>query len=315
GTPPDGAPKRVYAPDFLTELFRNPLEPGYAAAAARKARDGEPAGAQRRLTGGVASLTLVLLGFLLVVAYQQTVADEPARTTARAELIEQVQKRRDATARLQERADQLGEEVAGLRERELGGPATARLRELRAATGLAPVRGSGAKITLGDGPTPVNPVTGEQNTLARVKDSDLQLATNALWSQGAEAIAINGFRLTATSTIRQAGQAIQVDLRPVTAPYEVIAIGPDELADNFRDGYAGRFFKQLAAKYGMSVETRTVRDVTLGAATELKLRVARPSTSPPPPSSPAPAGSASPSSGTRSSVPAPHSSSSSEGGR
>ena len=29
-------------PDFLTELFRNPLDPGYADAAARKAREGEP---------------------------------------------------------------------------------------------------------------------------------------------------------------------------------------------------------------------------------------------------------------------------------
>ncbi|WP_127500985.1 DUF881 domain-containing protein [Actinoplanes solisilvae] len=269
-------PKRVYAPDFLTELFRNPLDPGYADAAARKAREGEPTAARKRVSTGVLALTLLVLGFLLVVAYQQTIADEPARTTARAELVEQVQNRRETTAELQKRADRLADEVAALRDRELGDAAARKLRDTEAATGLAPVTGSGAKITVGDGPTPINPVTGERNTAARVKDSDLQLATNALWSLGAEAIAINGQRLTATSTIRQAGEAILVDLRPVTTPYEVQAIGPDELAKDFKTGYAGRFFEQLGTKYGMSFDARDARDLRLDAATELKLRVAEP---------------------------------------
>ncbi|WP_433383401.1 DUF881 domain-containing protein [Actinoplanes sp. CA-142083] len=275
-------PKRVFAPDFLTELFRNPLDPGYADAAARKAVEGDPTGPRKWVFSSAAMITLVALGFLFVVAYRQTVADEPARTKARAELVEQVQNRRDETVELQAKADQLGDEVAGLRERELGGATAARLRDLEAATGLAPVKGSGAKIRLADGPTPINAVTGERNTTARVKDTDLQLATNALWSLGAEAITINGQRLTATSTIRQAGEAILVDFQPVTTPYEVIAIGPDDLADDFRDGYAGQFFKELVRQYGMSFEATGVRDVTLPAATELKLRVASPSPSPSP---------------------------------
>ncbi|MFG1990659.1 DUF881 domain-containing protein [Actinoplanes sp. NPDC048988] len=300
------APKRVYAPDFLTELFRNPLDPGYADAAARKARDGEPTGVRKAFSSGLLVVTLIALGFLLVVAYQQTVADEPARTTARAELVEQVQKRREETSHLQDRAEALSDEVAGLRERELSSTTVQRLRNLEAATGLAQVTGSGARITVADGPTPINPVTGERNTVARVKDSDLQLATNALWSLGAEAIAINGQRLTATSTIRQAGEAILVDFRPVTSPYEVVAIGPDDLAKDFREGYAGKFFEQLGAKYGMSFQSKEVDDVTLPAATELKLRVAQPSTPPPTPSGSLPP---LPSSAT------PDVSSSSEGGR
>jgi uncharacterized protein YlxW (UPF0749 family) len=120
-----------------------------------------------------------------------------------------------------------------------------------------------------------------------VKDTDLQQAANALWAGGAEAIAINGMRLTATSTIRQAGEAILVDFRPVTSPYEVVALGPDELADGFRDGYAGKFFGELARRYGMSFETDEVDGVTLDAATELKLRVAKPSPPPAPSGSPA----------------------------
>jgi uncharacterized protein YlxW (UPF0749 family) len=270
----DEQPKRVFAPDFLTEMFRNPLDPGYADAAARKAVEGSPAGLRRWTTRGAATITLIALGFLFVVAYQQTVADEPARTKARAALLQQVQSRRDQTTQLQSQADKLGDDVAKLRERELGGAAVAQLRDMEAATGLAPVKGDGAKIKIGDGPTPINPVTGEQNTVARVKDTDLQLATNALWSLGAEAITINGQRLTATSTIRQAGEAVLVDLQPVGSPYEVIAIGPDDMAKDFRDGYAGKFFKELATRYGMSFAASDVRGVTLPAATELKLRVA-----------------------------------------
>jgi uncharacterized protein YlxW (UPF0749 family) len=273
---PDGEPgKRTFAPDFLTELFRNPLEAGYADAAARKAREGAPAGVRKWANSSVAAVTMVALGFLLVVAYQQTMADAPAATKARAALVEQVRQRRADTEALQARADRLGADVSALREKELGGAAVAQLRDLESATGLSAVRGNGAKITLGDGPTPVNAVTGERNTVAQVKDTDLQLATNALWSLGAEAIAINGQRLTATSTIRQAGEAILVDFRPVSTPYQVIAIGPDDLAKNFRDGYAGTFFDELVSKYGMSFDSSEVHGVTLDAANELKLRVAQ----------------------------------------
>jgi uncharacterized protein YlxW (UPF0749 family) len=289
-SPDDGGERRTFTPDFLTELFRNPLDPGYADAAERRAAGGGPTGAAKRAIGGVSALTLAALGFLLVVAYQQTVADAPAESSARATLVNQVQSRRAATTDLQDRADRLRGDVATLRERELGGAAVAQLRDLEAMTGLAPVRGSGAKITLTDGPTSIDPVTGVHRTDALVKDTDLQLAANALWAAGAEAIAINGQRLTATSTIRQAGEAILVDFRPVSTPYEVVAIGPDSLADDFRDSYAGRFFKELVARYGMSFDAAEVRDVTLDAASELNLRVAKPSVPPSPTSSGSPGG-------------------------
>ena len=293
--PGAGPERRQYTPDFLTELFRNPLDPGYADAAARRAREGPRTGWRRRAVSAVTALTLAVLGMLLVVAYRQTLAAEPARTQARSELVEQVQRRRVETDELQVRADALRRDVAALRDRELGGPAVARLRDLEAATGLARVRGDGARVTLTDGPTPVNPETGLRDNDGRVKDSDLQLAANALWAGGAEAIAVNGQRLTVTSTIRQAGEAILVDFRPVASPYEVVAIGPDELADEFRDGYAGRFFRQLVAKYSMSFDVTRVRGVTLEAAAEPSLRFADPSAAP----SASPGPSSSPSEGGR----------------
>jgi uncharacterized protein YlxW (UPF0749 family) len=280
-TSPDGVEgQRRFAPDFLTELFQNPLDPGYADAAARKARGEGRTGTPKRIVSGISTLTVVALGFLLVVAYQQTVADEPARSRARETLVDQVQSRRTGTAELQTRADRLRAEVADLREKQLGGAGVARLRELEAQTGLAPVRGSGARITVGDGPMPVDPLTGERKNEARIRDTDLQVATNALWAAGAEAIAVNGQRLTATSTIRQAGEAILVDLRPVTTPYQVVAIGPDDLGEKFREGAAGRFFRALNTKFGVSYDVAEAGDVTLDAATEPNLRQAEPSAAP-----------------------------------
>jgi uncharacterized protein YlxW (UPF0749 family) len=280
---PDNADgKRTYAPDFLTELFRNPLDPGYADAAERKAREGEPTGARRWTRGSIAVVTLIALGLLLVIAYKQTMAEAPARTKDREALIAQVQSRRTETDRLQARADQLNSDVSELQKKQLGSAALSQLRDLESVTGVAAVTGNGAKITLADGPTPVNALTGEKNTVARVKDTDLQLAVNALWSLGAEAVAVNGQRLTATSTIRQAGEAILVDFRPVSTPYEVQAIGPGDLAKDFRDGYAGIFFKELVSKYGMSFTAADTKNIHLDAATELKLRVAEPSTAPSP---------------------------------
>ncbi len=276
-SPHGGDGQRRFAPDFLTELFQNPLDPGYADAAARKARGEGRTGTAKRLVSGVNALTLAALGFLLAVAYQQTTAAEPARSQARATLIDQVQSRRSGTAELQHRADRLRAEVAALREEQLGGAAVARLRDLEAETGLAPVRGSGARVTVGDGPMPVDPQTGARKSEARIRDTDLQVATNALWAAGAEAIAVNGQRLTATSTIRQAGEAILVDFRPVTTPYQVVAIGPEDLAGTFRQGSAGRFFRALNTKYGISYDVAEVGEITLDAATGPNLRQAVPS--------------------------------------
>ena len=83
-----------------------------------------------------------------------------------------------------------------------------------------------------------------------------------------------------------------------------MAIGPDKLAEAFRDGYAGKFFQELVSRYGMSFNAASADNITLDAATELKLRVAVPSTAPP--------SSGSPSAGSGSSQPA---STPSKGGR
>jgi uncharacterized protein YlxW (UPF0749 family) len=101
-------------------------------------------------------------------------------------------------------------------------------------------------------------------------------------------VAINGQRLTATSTIRKAGEAILVNLRPVTSPYEVTAIGPGSMRDRFDDSRAAALMREVARTTGVSFGVKEVDGLTLQAAAEPRLRYAEPSVSP----SPSPSGSA-----------------------
>ncbi|MEU8263956.1 DUF881 domain-containing protein [Micromonospora sp. NPDC048999] len=277
---------RVYVPDFLTELFRNPLEPGYAAATARR-KQAPPSRWRRVLFGPVSLVVLATIGLLLAVAYRETVAEEPSRAKARAGLIAEIKRREAETDRLTDRADQLREEVGRERDAALSGSQAYRLRNLEAGTGLGRVRGDGVVVRLADAPADKNTVTGADAGPSRVLYSDLQKVANDLWAAGAEAVAINGQRLTATSTIRSAGEAILVDYRPVTSPYEVTAIGPGSMRNRFDDSRAAALMREVARTTGLSFGVKKAGGLTLPAAPQPRLRYAVPSVSP----SPSPSGS------------------------
>ncbi|WP_405089490.1 DUF881 domain-containing protein [Micromonospora sp. NBC_01392] len=277
---------RVYAPDFLTELFRNPLDPGYGDAAARRAV-GPVSRVRQVLARPVSLVVLAVIGFLFAVAYRETMAEEPSRATARAGLIAEIKQREAETDRLTQRAEQLRVEVGRQRDAALSGSQASRLRNLEAGTGLGRVRGDGVVVRLVDAPRDKDAVTGAEAGPSQVLYSDLQKVANGLWAAGAEAVSINGQRLTATSTIRQAGEAILVDYRPVTSPYEVQAIGPGSMRDRFDDGRAAALMREVAKTTGLSFGVKEVDDLTLPAAPEPRLRYAESPASP----SPVPSGS------------------------
>lgn len=274
-------PYRPLSPEFLTHLFQNPLDPGYYAAAARRRADPSryrPPSPRWRLAG---LATVVLAGLLLAVSYLQVVAEQPTRTEVRAELEQQIRELRAETDTLQQRAERLRDEVSALRDAQLDDPAEVRrLRELEAASGLRRVRGDGVVVRLADAPAEVDPVTGtpEIDAEARILYRDLQQVTNALWAAGAEAVAVNGRRLTVTSTIRSAGGAILIDREPVAGPYEVTAIGPEDLRQRFAASPTAGLLNLLVQQYGITYELRSARDVTLPAAAEPQLRYATPRT-------------------------------------
>jgi uncharacterized protein YlxW (UPF0749 family) len=112
-----------------------------------------------------------------------------------------------------------------------------------------------------------------------VFDADLQVIVNGLWAAGAEAIAINGHRLTALSAIREAGQAILVDFRPLVPPYQIDAIGnSSQLQSGFASGSAGPYVQSMRDNNGIRVEIAPVKQLALPGAGDLVLREARPIT-------------------------------------
>ncbi|WP_328347100.1 DUF881 domain-containing protein [Micromonospora sp. NBC_00421] len=284
--PQDGPkpPVRLFTPDFLTELFQNPLDPGYADAAARRREAPAPRGWRSASARAVAIVVVAAVGFLFAVAYRETMADEPSRSQARAALIAQIKQREAETDEMTVRAGRLREEVGRQRDAALSGSQAARLRNLEAGTGLGRVRGDGVVVRLADAPVQDDGAVGGDSGAgpSRVIYSDLQKVANDLWAAGAEAISINGQRLTATSTIRSAGAAILVDFRPVTSPYEVSAIGPRSLRDKFDDSRSAYLMRRVARDTGLSFEVREADDLTLPAAPEPRLRYAEPSVSPSP---------------------------------
>jgi uncharacterized protein YlxW (UPF0749 family) len=286
---------RAFGADLLTDLFENALEPGYAAAAERRRSVG-PDPLWRRRTGRAGTaVVLLLFGFLLATAYHQVVAQRPETSKARSKLVSDVKSRRAETDALQRRDDRLRQQVAAARDRALsdsgGAGAAQRLREQEAVAGLAKVSGPGVTVTLSDAPASPDPVTGRaSDNLGRVLDLDLQTVVNALWGSGAEAVAVDGQRLSATSTIRAAGAAILVDFRPVDSPYAVTAIGPGSLRSVFESSATAGDYREIARRYHMGFSVRADRSLVLPAAPEPQLHYARPAASPSPSVSPSRSG-------------------------
>jgi len=193
-------------------------------------------------------------------------------------LVRQVKDERAHTDELQQRSDNLRQRVTTAQQNLLG-PASAQLNQIHqqeAAIGLAAVSGPGVVITLTDAPAPIDPTTGKANPtqVNRVLDIDVQTVVNGLWASGAEAVAINGQRLTATSAIRTAGSAILVDFRPLASPYALSAIGPPNLSDRFEHSAAAADLRGLAGQYGLGFATRNADNLQLPAATGSTLNYA-----------------------------------------
>ena len=85
-------------------------------------------------------------------------------------------------------------------------------------SGARAARGPGIQIVVDDAPDATS-------FKQQVQAPDLQKLVNGLWQVGAEAIAINGQRLTSLSSIRDAGSAITVNYVSLRHPYTVSAIG------------------------------------------------------------------------------------------
>ncbi len=111
----------------------------------------------------------------------------------------------------------------------------------------------------------------------RVRDRDMQRVVNGLWQSGAEAVAINGQRLTALSAIRAAGDAILVDNKPLAPPYTVLVVGDGRrLSTRFHNSADGQYLHALQENFGIRTSISVKDEVRLPAAPSVIVRTAEP---------------------------------------
>ncbi|MFD8002551.1 DUF881 domain-containing protein [Streptomyces mirabilis] len=271
---------------LLTNVMDHSLDDGYAEAAARRQTEG--AGGMPKTVRAKLGLAagLVLAALVVTVGAANARIAAPVVAKERQELIDRVERETAAADKLESSVDTLRDDVSARQNEALkkqGGSGEADL--VGVLSGAVAVHGPGVKLVVNDAKEATeggdgNPreTSGFSDT-GRVRDRDMQRVVNGLWESGAEAVSINGQRLTALSAIRAAGDAILVDNKPLVPPYTVLAVGDGErLSTRFQNSADGLYLHALQENYGIRTAISVEKVVQLSAAPSVIVRTAQPST-------------------------------------
>ncbi|MFE3264762.1 DUF881 domain-containing protein [Streptomyces sp. NPDC059215] len=287
--PVRSTPPRPSRPDasmsLLTNVMDHSLDDGYAEAAARRKTEG---------TGGMPKTVRARLGLaagLVLAALVVTVGAANARIAApvvakeRQELIDRIQRETSSADKLEGTVDTLRDDVSARQREALKQGGGDRADLVGILSGAVAVHGPGVKLVVNDAKEATQGGDGDPRETSgfsdtgRVRDRDMQRVVNGLWESGAEAVSVNGQRLTALSAIRAAGDAILVDNKPLVPPYTVLAVGDGErLSTRFQNSADGLYLHALQENYGIRTSISVVDDVRLPAAPSVIVRTAQPST-------------------------------------
>ncbi|MFI9583181.1 DUF881 domain-containing protein [Streptomyces sp. NPDC052236] len=280
GSPP---PRPDASMSLLTNVMEHSLDQGYAEAAARRQAEG---GARPRTVRAKLGLAagLVLAALVVTVGAAEARISAPVLAKEREKLIDRIDAETTAADSLERSVDKLRNEVGDRQRKALNTQGEGQGDLVALLSGATEVQGPGVKLVVddakdiaqdGDGDGPRE--TGGFNDTGRVRDRDLQRIVNGLWWSGAEAVAINGQRLTALSAIRAAGDAILVDNKPLVPPYTVLAVGDGKrLSTAFQDSADGEYLHVLQEDFGIRSTISTEEKVRLPAAPSLIVRTAEP---------------------------------------
>jgi uncharacterized protein YlxW (UPF0749 family) len=233
-----------------------------------------------QITLGVA---LLALGFLIAAQLRTEAPRVRYASNERVALVEtatELQGRQDA---LKQQLLDLRKEIQDLESQGQGSAAlfkdlNDRLREARLAAGLTALQGPGLVLQLRDSANAAPP--GQNPTDYLVSARDLRTVVEELWLAGAEAIAVNGERVTASGAIIDIGGSVLLNSAYLSPPYQISAIGPPDLFDQV-NGSAGfrDFVRARVEAFGLQVTFAELADVTIPAyAGTINLRYARPTT-------------------------------------
>ncbi len=228
---------------------------------------------------------LLVLGFLIAAQLGSEGPRVRYTTQGRTPLLE-------IATELQAQQDALKGRILGLREAIQGvqgqgaGSAdlvrqlNAQLEEARIAAGLIPLTGTGIVLQLDDSQALVPPGGSQADYL--VGSRDVRTVIEELWVASAEAIAINGERVTPTTAIIDIGSSLLVNSAYLAPPYQVTALGAADLYDRLSasTGFID-FVRARAEAYGIRLSFAEPESVDMPAfAGTVTLRYSRPLASP-----------------------------------
>ena len=215
------------------------------------------------------AIGLALVGFLGAAQWNSSLVRQQFTTSAQQVLAEQVVELEHEQADLRSQIADAESEVQQFQDQATTSSATLtelnrRLAQARLAAGLTAVVGPGAIIEIADSQRVVP--QGENPASFIVLVDDLHDIVNALWASGAEAIAINGERLVATSSIYGVGSSVLVNTAFLSPPFQITAIGPDGLLDRFLQNpiYLGRVARRIDV-FGLEFATQVANELKLDA--------------------------------------------------
>ncbi|WP_189327153.1 DUF881 domain-containing protein [Streptomyces flaveus] len=287
--PVRSTPTRPPRPDasmsLLTNVMDHSLDEGYAEAAARK--KAENAGGMPKTLRAKLGLAagLVLAALVVTVGAAQARIAAPVVAKEREELIDRIDRETAVADKIEDSVDELRDDVSARQREALKKHGGDRGELVGILSGAVEVHGPGVKLVVDDakeadqsGDSDARETSGFSDT-GRVRDRDLQRVVNGLWASGAEAVSINGQRLTALSAIRAAGDAILVDNKPLVPPYTVLTVGDGKrLSSEFQSSADGLYLQALHENFGIRTALSVEDDVQLPAAPSVIVRTAEPST-------------------------------------
>lgn len=220
-------------------------------------------------------VTAAVFALLVVTAAGQTTRNAGADEKDRQELIGQITERKATIAERRSTIRTLTQQNKVLNQQFLtsnpsGSELFRQLSNLSTWAGATAVTGQGVRVVVDDAPDSTSSRT-------RVLDTDLQKLVNGLWQAGAEAISINGQRITTLTAIREASQAITVNYRSLRGPYTVLAIGDrNEMPGRFAATVSGATWFDLHKQLGLVFSMTPEKKVTIPAAPPATLSHAKP---------------------------------------
>lgn len=230
----------------------------------------------RHLPWAVA-LVCVVLGFMLSMQFKvqkQVALSDLARSQRNEELVVQLEDaekaRDDLMAEVQDLRGSLRNMVTAQAEYQA---LAEQLVQAQVHAGLLPMTGPGILVTMDDSNRPVTP--GENAANFIIHEEDLLKVVNELLASRAEAISINGQRVTNRTEIRCTGPVITINGVRTAPPVLITAIGsPAELeAAIMMKGGVGESVKF----WGIQLSVKKLDSVTVPAyKSSLRLQYATP---------------------------------------